>query len=189
MTRKVYLEDEIVALSEYMSASDDAACYHCWQDNETQKGYNFQLTKSFEEFKSGGVRSRFLATIIRKSDGTCVGAIFLSPENSLPDLAIMIYPPYRRNGYATRAFSLGVAYCFDTLKMERIYAGCYPQNAASLRMLNKCGFKPHPQGNQNEQHFLTGEDIVQLDFVIHNPESANNAKNQNPRLGDFYEPG
>lgn len=32
-------------------------------------------------------------------------------------------------------------------------------------MLKKCGFIPHPEGNQQEKHFLTGEDITQLDSV------------------------
>ena len=52
--------------------------------------------------------------------------------------------------------------------LDKIFAGCYPHNAASARMLEKCGFIPHPQGNLNEKHYLTGEDITQYDFVRYN---------------------
>ena len=55
------------------------------KDEETQKGYNFKFVKSFENFTNAGVQSRFIATIVRKLDDTCVGSIFLSPENTLPD--------------------------------------------------------------------------------------------------------
>jgi len=53
---------------------------------------------------------------------------------------------------------------------EYIFAGCYPNNTASLKMLKKCGFRPHPDGNQNEKHYLTGDDITQLDFIKYNPK-------------------
>ena len=172
MERSNYVSDDILSLSEYVDSIDDIDMYHCWQDNETQKGYNHKTTETFEEFCNGSIESLFIAIIIRKTDAARIGAIFVSPENTLPDLAIMIYPQFRRHGYATRAFSLGVVYCLDTLKIEHLYAGCYPYNAASLKMLVRCGFKPHPQGNQNEQHFLTGENIVQLDFVIHKAKNV-----------------
>ena len=166
--RTIYMEDDVVALAEYIGELDAADGYRCWQDVDTQKGYNFRRTGSLEEYIKEGIHSRFIATIVRKSDGLCVGSIFLSPEGTLPDLAIMIYRPHRRNGYATRAFSLGTKYCFEVLGLACVYAGCYQGNQASLRMLERCGFVPHPEGNQNEKHFITGAPIVQLDFVKHN---------------------
>jgi RimJ/RimL family protein N-acetyltransferase len=54
---------------------------------------------------------------------------------------------------------------FDILKLNRIYAGSYPHNIASQKMLAKCGFKPHPEGNLEEKHYLTGEPIIQYDYV------------------------
>lgn len=35
----------------------------------------------------------------------------------------------------------------------------------SLKMLKKCGFVPHPEGNEEERHFESGEPVIQLDFV------------------------
>ena len=164
MDRKIYLSDGLVSLAEHIDSEDDWDCYNCWLDEETQSGYNFKLTKSFEEW-TAGKNARFTAAIIRLSDNAGIGAVFLSPENTPPDLAIMIYKPYRGKGYGPRAFSLGAKYCFENLSLDYIYAGCYPHNIASMKMLEKCGFQPHPEGNQAEKHYLTGEDITQFDFI------------------------
>ncbi|MCL2189939.1 MAG: GNAT family N-acetyltransferase [Defluviitaleaceae bacterium] len=166
MDRKIYISDGEISLSEYIASEDDLAFYHCWKEDERQSAFNHKFTDSFEEWSaSTSIKSRFMATIKRLSDNESIGAIFLSPEDSPPDLAIIVYKPYRGSGYGTRAFSLGTKYCFDILSLNRIYAGCYPHNVSSLKMLQKCGFTPHPEGNVNEKHYVTGEDIVQLDFV------------------------
>lgn len=166
MERKRYLSDEVISLSEDIESEDDLDCYKCWQDEETQSGYNHKLTRSFEEWSENtSIKSRFIATIKRRTDNASIGSIFLSPEDTPPDLAILIYKSYRGNGYGTRAFALGIKYCFEVLSLEYIYAGCYPHNVPSMKMLQKCGFQPHPEGNQNEKHYLTDEDIIQLDFV------------------------
>jgi RimJ/RimL family protein N-acetyltransferase len=93
-----------------------------------------------------------------------------------PDLAIIVFKPYRGKGYGTRAFSLGVKYCFDVLSLDYIFAGCYPHNISSMKMLQKCGFQPHPEGNQNEKHYLTGEDIIQLDFIKYTQKHTQDKK-------------
>ena len=161
----MYTKDEIIGLSEYYPTLDNIDRYNCWQDAETQAGFNHMQAESFEEFAAKAIKSRFTATIVRLSDSRRIGAIFLSPENTLPDLAIMIYKPYRGMGYGTRAFALGAEYCLNALELGCVYAGCYPDNDASRAMLRKCGFIPHPEGNLHEKHFLTGKDIIQMDFV------------------------
>jgi [ribosomal protein S5]-alanine N-acetyltransferase len=44
-------------------------------------------------------------------------------------------------GYATEAVRLAVAFAFDELKLHRLEAGVMPHNHASLRVLQKCGFR------------------------------------------------
>jgi len=165
MERKIYISNDELMLAEYCNDADAYANYNCWQDYDTQKGYNYKMDISFEAFKNRPVRSRFQAVIIRKNDSAVIGTISMSPENALPDLAIMIYKPYRKQGYGTNAFALALKYCFDTFGLDKIYAGCYETNVASLRMLKVCGFVPHPEGNEIEKHFESGEAITQLDFV------------------------
>ncbi len=77
--------------------------------------------------------------------GYNIGSIFLSPEGTEADLAIIVYKLYRKQGYGTAAFSLGATYCFETFGFDFIYAGCYPWKVGSRKMLEKCGFVRHPK--------------------------------------------
>ncbi|HAN20070.1 MAG: hypothetical protein A2Y15_05250 [Clostridiales bacterium GWF2_36_10] len=171
MQRKTYISNNQISLVEYLP-SDDKNSYNDWLDIETQKGYNYKFNETYDNFSKSGIRQRFYSTIILNSDNTIIGNIAISPINSIPDLAIRIYKPYRKQGYGTMAFMLGTKYAVDILRLDEIHAGCYQDNISSLKMLEKCGYIPFPEGNQNEKHFLTGEEIVQLDFIY--------IKKQNP---------
>jgi len=165
MERKIYISDDRLMLAEYCNDIDAEENYNCWQDHATQEGYNYKMDITLEAFKNRPIRSRFQAVIIRKSDSTVVGIVSMSPEHALPDLAIMIYKPYRQQGYGTAAFKLALEFCFEAFSLDRIYAGCYETNSTSLKMLRACGFVPHPEGNEAEEHFESGAPIVQMDFV------------------------
>lgn len=165
MERQIYIENDRIALAEYLDAEDDLACYECWQDEETQAGYNYSMTDTFAEFSASPKRSRFRAVIVRKSDGVIVGTVFVSPPHVLPDLAIMIYRPYREQGIGTAAFALAADYCLSALGISELYAGCYAGNVRSRKMLAACGFVPHPEGDCKEVHYRTGAPIMQYDYV------------------------
>lgn len=170
MKREIYAENAALLLAEYLPEADDRAYFDCWQDPDTQAGYNYKMTCSLEEFSAIPLRSRFLAVIIRKEDGAPIGIVSLSPEGSEPDLAIMLYRPYRGQGCGTAAFGLAAEYCFERFGLEHIYAGCYETNAVSRKMLESLGFVPHPEGDQHESHYITEEPIIQYDFVLHRAE-------------------
>ena len=144
--RQIYVEDDTLALAEYIDALDTADFYRCWQDAGTREGYNYRCTDTLEDFRENGIRARFIVAIVRKSDGACVGIFFISPEGGPADLAIMIYPAYRGRGYAVRAFSLGTQYCFEALGappcLRRLLSGQprQPADAGCLR------FRPPPRG-------------------------------------------
>ena len=167
MDRKVFISDRDISLTEYCPSIDDISYFSCWQDADTQKGYNYQMTDSFEAFCKRPIRSRLLAVIIRNEDNAPLGIVSLSPEGSPPDLAIMLYKPYRGKGYGTKAFALASAYCFESFDFEHLYAECYETNLISRKMLIACGFVPYPDGDSHETHYLTGEPITQYDFVLH----------------------
>ena len=63
------------------------------------------------------------------------------------------------------AFRLGTKYAVEELKIKELHVECYPDNIGSIKMLQKCGFVPYSDGNQKEKHFITCEDITQLDFI------------------------
>lgn len=80
--------------------------------------------------------------IERISDGALLGAIWLevAPQRPCAKLGYWIDTPYRRRGYATEAASAVVAFGFETLGLERIWAPCLRGDAAAARLLEKVGF-------------------------------------------------
>jgi RimJ/RimL family protein N-acetyltransferase len=164
MSRKIYTSNDILRLVEYKKC-DDRVLYENWQDAETQKGYNFILEESFEEFSASETKQRFFAMIQLIETNEIIGSVGISPPESVPDLAIWIFKPFRQKGYGTSAFALATKYAIEVLKIDELHAGAYADNIGSQKMLHKCGYVPFPEGNVLEKHYLTGEDIIQLDFI------------------------
>lgn len=170
MNRKKYIENNVICLAEYIE-SDYKAIYESWKDHNTALGYNIKFQYSFDEYcdklKNDSNWNNWQAVIMRLEDNAVIGRIGISA--GLPDLSITIFPEYINQKYGTMAFSLGVKYCFEVLKLEKVYAGCYEDNISSRKMIEKCGFKRNPDGDEIESHIFTDENRLQLDFVIKNP--------------------
>ena len=166
MSREKYIENSVICLAECIE-SDYALLYESWNEEDTVRGYNYKLPYTFDEYcEKCKTDNNWNAIIIRLEDNKIIGRIGLSA--GLPDLTITIFKPYRNQKYGTMAFLLGIKYCFEVLKLDKIYAGCYEDNISSRRMIEQCGFKPNPDGNIIEPHIFTGENRLQLDFVKEN---------------------
>jgi ribosomal-protein-alanine N-acetyltransferase len=48
---------------------------------------------------------------------------------------------YAKQGYMTAAVRAVVPFVFDSLELHRLEAACLPSNAASIKLLEKTGFK------------------------------------------------
>mgnify|MGYP001244528995 CR=1 FL=1 len=83
--------------------------------------------------------------ICRREDGAIVGAINLSQifrkafQNAY--LGYYLGVKYTGRGYMTEAVELILRYAFRELKLHRIEANVQPENAASIAVLKRCGFK------------------------------------------------
>ncbi len=162
--RTVYTSNAALSLVEYKS-SDDRALYEDWLDPETQKGYNGIYVDSFEDFQAREIRQRFFAMIQINGTNEIIGAVGISPPETIADLAIWIFKHYRKQGYGTSAFALATGYAVDVLGIKELHAGAYQDNIGSQKILKRCGYIPYPAGNVYEKHFVTGEDIVQKDYI------------------------
>ena len=49
--------------------------------------------------------------------------------------------PFARNGYMTAAVRALIPFSFTTLRLHRLEAACIPDNAASIALLEKTGFR------------------------------------------------
>ena len=97
VNRKIYFNNDIISLAEYLPV-DDVDSYSDLLDIDTQKGYNYIFSQSFLEFSKEEVKQRFYASIILNQNKVLIGSIGVSQLNSIPDLAIRLFKPYRMQG-------------------------------------------------------------------------------------------
>ena len=139
----------------------------CWQDIDTQKGYNGIFDQPFDKFQMTDIsRFRFWVIVVDKRINQRIGVLRLGLDEKCPDLAIWIYPQYRNKGYGTQSFALALKYLFAEYGYAEISAGCYVNNVNSLKMLKKIGFVRYPEGDEKEPDCFTGEETTQLEFRI-----------------------
>lgn len=159
------IENDLIALRQY-THDDDYDMYLCWNDIDTQKGYNGIFDQSFEEFNKFDIdRFKFWVTAVDKATNESVGTLRLG-TGEVPDLAIWIYPQFRNRGYGTQSFILALTYLFTHDSYTEISAGCYETNTASLKMLRRIGFERLSFEDRKEKDCFTGKPIVQMEFRI-----------------------
>ena len=159
------IEDGLIALIPYTEA-DTQDFTACWQDEATQRGYNFILPDNADGRIFGEVTAYpFWVVAVEKVTGHKLGVLRLSPDRN-PDLAIWVYPAKRGNGWGKRMYRLALEYLFSH-GYETIYAGCFPYNTHSLRILENNGFVRWPEGDTKETSILDGGEITMLGFVCH----------------------
>ena len=163
--QRCLIEDQMIALVPYLE--EDAADFlACWQDEATQRGYNFILPENASANVFGSIADYpFWVVAVEKRTGITLGVLRLSPDVA-PDLAIWVYPQYRGKGWGGRMYRLALEYLFSH-GYDTIYAGCFPFNKPSLRILEKSGFIRWPEGDTKEISVFDGSEITMLGFVCH----------------------
>ena len=83
--------------------------------------------------------------VFRKQDKCSSGGLTLANIRrgcaQAGSLGYWMGEPYARQGHMTTAVKAVVPFAFGTLKLHRIEAACIPTNIASIRLLEKTGFK------------------------------------------------
>ncbi|WP_084862499.1 GNAT family N-acetyltransferase [Salibaculum halophilum] len=83
--------------------------------------------------------------LIRRADAVLLGAITLDHIRRGPAQAgttgYWIGAAHARQGYMREAIEALVHHAFTALDLSRIEAGCLPENVASRRLLESCGYK------------------------------------------------
>lgn len=102
-----------------------------------------------------------LYMVERKADGVAVGTCGLLQRENLehPDVGFAFLAAHRRSGYAFEAASAVLAHGRREFGMERILAIVSPENAGSIRLLEKLGLKQEGKvrmADDEEEIFLFG---------------------------------
>ncbi|TCP65799.1 GNAT family N-acetyltransferase [Baia soyae] len=83
--------------------------------------------------------------VFLNSDHTLIGRVSLSAVSRGPFqnayLGYYLDQQVNGKGYMTEAIKLILQYCFEEISLHRIQAGVMPKNTASIRVLEKSGFR------------------------------------------------
>lgn len=110
-------------------------------DDLTRAGFRRRLRRYTEDALADRA---YPFLIFREQDGALVGGITLANvRRGIVQAGTVGYwtgEPYAGHGYMTAALRLLLPTLFGELNLHRVEAACIPSNAASVRVLEKCGF-------------------------------------------------
>ena len=99
-------------------------------------------------------------------DGLVIGTVSLEladgmgqpgmPARTQAHLGYIFDPAYAGRGYATESVAAVVTHAVDTLGVRRVTAGCFADNHASVRILEKVGFRREEYGVGDSWHAELG---------------------------------
>jgi len=84
-------------------------------------------------------------TVIHRADGRVIGWGGLNTDPNAPgwgtEVSYFIHPSYEGRGFATETVRASLRHGFADLALGQISAFARPENHASIRVLEKCGFR------------------------------------------------
>lgn len=117
------------------------------EDMHLREAYGEMLRGSLAHPEEWGWYALWM--IVRK-DGKHIGNLSFkgTPVDGVAELGYGIAEEYRNLGYATEAVETILAWAFDQPGVTSIAAEAEADNAASRRVLEKCGFIPAGEGRE-----------------------------------------
>jgi [ribosomal protein S5]-alanine N-acetyltransferase len=114
-----------------------------WPSDDLSRSAFRRRLKRYAEDQRTDTAYAFL--IFRSSDNAMVGGITLANLRrgvaQAGSIGYWIGRRFARQGLMTAAVRTLIPMCFDSLRLHRIEAACIPDNTASVRLLEKCGFQ------------------------------------------------
>jgi ribosomal-protein-alanine N-acetyltransferase len=111
-------------------------------DDLTRASFRRRIKRYAEDQRSDLAYPFF---IFRKNDNVLVGGLTLANIRrgcaQAGSLGYWMGVNHARNGWMTAAVAAVIPFCFGTLRLHRIEAACIPANVASIRLLEKTGFR------------------------------------------------
>lgn len=130
--------------------TDAESIFNSFVNDEGFLYYANKEPRSLEQEKASlhGIEEKYSSPeyynwLITLTDGTVIGAVNLNVENYNESLEFnyAVDRPHQNSGYMTEALNAVKAYAVNRLKVNRFFGGCDINNAASERVMEKCGLK------------------------------------------------
>jgi ribosomal-protein-alanine N-acetyltransferase len=111
-------------------------------DDLTRTAFRRRLRRYAEDQRTDQAYPFF---VFRKDDSALVGGLTLANVRrgvaQAGSVGYWMGAAYARQGYMTAAVRAFIPFAFETLRLHRIEAACIPANVASVRLLEKAGFR------------------------------------------------
>jgi ribosomal-protein-alanine N-acetyltransferase len=113
-----------------------------WPSDDLTRGAFRRRLKRYAEDQRSDLAYAFL--IFRSDDNAMVGGLTIANIRrgvaQAGSVGYWIGAPFARKGYMTAAVRALIPYSSTALRLHRLEAACIPDNAASIRLLEKTGF-------------------------------------------------
>jgi ribosomal-protein-alanine N-acetyltransferase len=130
---------------------DLVGLHACFGDEKTMRYWNTPACKSEEETgrwlkhlaKTTSPYDYLAWAVAEKRGDRCIGMVnyhHREARNAKLEIGYILAPAQQGRGLMTEAVAALVAYCFDELAVHRIEALIHPDNAASIRLVERLGF-------------------------------------------------
>ena len=132
-------EDDIPILCKYFTEPESQSNILSFQANEA---YNKNELEKAMAWAKQSPRPYYKLAVELKSDGTLIGNCNLSdavPEGFAANIGWHYGHRFSGNGYATEAARALLDFGFEFIGANEIYADCFADNRASIRILEKIG--------------------------------------------------
>jgi [ribosomal protein S5]-alanine N-acetyltransferase len=146
-----------------------------WQRDELTRGAYRRRVRHYHREAREDLGYAFL--IFKDGDDRLIGGLSLSNvRRGVTQAAVLGYwlgLPFVRQGFMTAAVNAVVAYAFEDLHLHRLEAATMPNNAASIRVLERNGFRSEGIARRllkingvwedHMLHALVAEDFAQIE--------------------------
>lgn len=133
-------------------ARDVKGLHACFGDPEAMRYWNFPPCKTEDEsarwlgiLEKSTSPYQFLAwAVADKRSDRCIGMVnyhHREARNARLEIGYILAPAQQRRGLMTEAVETMLAYCFDELAVHRVEALIHPDNAASIALATRLGFR------------------------------------------------
>lgn len=136
-------ESDLLDVADFISdwdvAKQTAAIPHPFTSSHAQNWFHY-VQEAWAEGRE------YVLVVERRSDQKVVGAVGVRVDRRLwgrvGSVGYWIGKPYWGKGYATEAVEGFLQFCERELRLKRLRAEVFEDNERSLRVLEKCGFRP-----------------------------------------------
>lgn len=146
---KIFIKGDRIYLKE-LTEKDVTSRYVNWLNDQTINRYlesrfeKWNIAKLKKYVRNISCNPQYLFLAIITNNHKHIGNIKIGPINNIhkfTDIGILIGDKDEWNkGYATEALKLTISFIFSKLKLNKIIAGVYAANSASINIFKKCGF-------------------------------------------------